>query len=512
MTDPIKNPFLSRVMIRDPLLFFGREREIQFIFNRLNASPPQSVAVVGMRRIGKSSLLYHCTHPEVRKAHLDRPKDYLITYLDLQSVRGADAIGFFRRIGELAQAEAEDLSLPDINDQEGFLDLVRRLETLKHRWVILLDEFEILTCNPDFGPEFFSFLRSAANRYDVAYVTATGVQLGKLCHSHEIADSPFFNIFTSLRLGPFSDETARELITTLSKRAGLEMEAHARTLMEKAGCLPMFLQMGCAAFVDCLIQGGRVTDPDWLEIQELFMEEARSHYQYLINNLSKPECEVLMRIAQGDKVREKSLSHVVRELDRNGFLEQKRGRPVIASEWFADFLFETEEQESAPPDPQETTGTSGEPVKGVPVSEVIRPQDDYDVFISYRRDQGAETARLIQLAMASKGLRVFLDVDEMRSGHFDEGLLYTIENTSNFIVVLSPGSLDRCSDPEDWLRREVEHAIKTDRNIVPIFMSGFRFPHPDDLPEHMRTLPKHNGVNYSHEYFDEMIRRVIKFL
>lgn len=51
------------------------------------------------------------------------------------------------------------------------------------------------------------------------------------------------------------------------------------------------------------------------------------------------------------------------------------------------------------------------------------------IFISYRRQGGAETARLISSHMQSQGFDVFLDVDRIRSEFFDDRLLETIETS-----------------------------------------------------------------------------------
>ncbi|HTW91429.1 MAG TPA: TIR domain-containing protein [bacterium] len=133
-------------------------------------------------------------------------------------------------------------------------------------------------------------------------------------------------------------------------------------------------------------------------------------------------------------------------------------------------------------------------------------------FISYRRDTSIEAARLIRERLRGLGYRVFLDVDDLGSHYFDERLLAAIERAPNFIVVLVPGSLNRCSDAEDWLRREIVHAIKTGRNIVPVLKDGFRFPRADGLPADMRDLLRHNGVVYDPVYFDAVLNKLIDFL
>ena len=136
----------------------------------------------------------------------------------------------------------------------------------------------------------------------------------------------------------------------------------------------------------------------------------------------------------------------------------------------------------------------------------------FDVFISYRRETGADLARLIVERLVKKDVHAFLDVDSLSSGQFDEELLTTIENTPHFIVILTEGSLDRCHDPGDWLRREVGHAIRTRRNVIPVLMPRFRMPEARDLPTELRPLATYNGIPYDHVFFKEFIKRLLRFL
>ena len=131
---------------------------------------------------------------------------------------------------------------------------------------------------------------------------------------------------------------------------------------------------------------------------------------------------------------------------------------------------------------------------------------DYDVFISYRRESGGTVAQALRANLRLRQLRVFLDVSDLKRGRFDETLLQRIAETPNFIVILSPNSLDRCRDQGDWLRQEIVQALNTGSNIIPILMPKFEFP--QDLPEEMRTLPRQQAVKYDHEYFEDMVERI----
>ena len=77
----------------------------------------------------------------------------------------------------------------------------------------------------------------------------------------------------------------------------------------------------------------------------------------------------------------------------------------------------------------------------------------YDVFISYRRKgSGAGVAGELQSKLQSRGYKVFLDVDNIGSGAFPDQIDRAIQQCNDFLLILSPGMLDRCADEEDWVR------------------------------------------------------------
>ena len=78
----------------------------------------------------------------------------------------------------------------------------------------------------------------------------------------------------------------------------------------------------------------------------------------------------------------------------------------------------------------------------------------FDVFVSYRREGGSQVARTVQQALKGK-CKVFLDVDTLGGGHFDTTLLSMIAVAPNFLLLLTEGSLNRCANDKDWLRREI---------------------------------------------------------
>lgn len=133
-----------------------------------------------------------------------------------------------------------------------------------------------------------------------------------------------------------------------------------------------------------------------------------------------------------------------------------------------------------------------------------------DVFISYRREGGFALARLLYECLQKEGISTFLDLEELRSGAFNTKLYEAIDSAENFVIVLPPNSLDRCKDETDWVRLEIEYAIKKTKNIIPILVNGFTFP--NNLPASLQVLPFFNGVQVSREYFNASVTKLISML
>lgn len=112
----------------------------------------------------------------------------------------------------------------------------------------------------------------------------------------------------------------------------------------------------------------------------------------------------------------------------------------------------------------------------------------YDVFISYRRENGREIARTLQQGLTQRGLRVFFDLEEIRDGKFNEALYDSIDTTKNLIIIMTTGALDRCANDGDWVRRELEHAFGKGVNVIPVLPSGHQLRFPANLPNSLGGL------------------------
>lgn len=138
----------------------------------------------------------------------------------------------------------------------------------------------------------------------------------------------------------------------------------------------------------------------------------------------------------------------------------------------------------------------------------------YDAFISYRRENGFLMAQVIRDRLRERGISCFLDLEEDRSGKFDEALLQAIDRAPNFILILPKNALARCENEDDWVRREILAAVKGSKTIIPVMYDGFKWPQKwrEGIPEEIRQLQYQQGVSMSQEYLSAMIDKIINYM
>ena len=129
--------------------------------------------------------------------------------------------------------------------------------------------------------------------------------------------------------------------------------------------------------------------------------------------------------------------------------------------------------------------------------------DHYDVFISYRREGGKDHARTIQQALEKK-YRVFLDFDELNDGVFDQRIMDAISHSSVFLLLLTKGALDRCSNEDDWVRKEILYASKCSCHIVPVTIDDPFDGYPSDLPKEIQDIVG------AHQFSELQTRKLFK--
>lgn len=94
--------------------------------------------------------------------------------------------------------------------------------------------------------------------------------------------------------------------------------------------------------------------------------------------------------------------------------------------------------------------------------------------------QGSDTGllySLLKVHLQLHGFSVFIDVEKLEAGKFEDKLIQSVIGARNFVLVLSAGALDKCMqdhDCKDWV-----HKVG----------AGLCGPSPGLCPEHKVLLP-----------------------
>jgi formylglycine-generating enzyme required for sulfatase activity len=117
------------------------------------------------------------------------------------------------------------------------------------------------------------------------------------------------------------------------------------------------------------------------------------------------------------------------------------------------------------------------------------------IFISYRRaDSQAVTDRLHEhMLVHFDEHSVFQDVDNIPFGvDFPEYLSDEVNKCDVVLVVIGTEwariMRERAHQPDDFVRIEVESALKLGKLVIPVLVNGATMPNPDSLPDTLRDL------------------------
>ena len=145
------------------------------------------------------------------------------------------------------------------------------------------------------------------------------------------------------------------------------------------------------------------------------------------------------------------------------------------------------------------------------------------IFINYRRgdEPGFTQALLGRLEQAFPPDRIFIDVDNISPGEdFVQVLESQVEQCDTLLAVIGKGWLDamdergsrRLDDPHDFVRIEIESALRHGKRVIPVLVHDARMPRADELPEALRPLARRNAIRLTHERFRADVQGLVKAL
>jgi hypothetical protein len=135
----------------------------------------------------------------------------------------------------------------------------------------------------------------------------------------------------------------------------------------------------------------------------------------------------------------------------------------------------------------------------------------FEIFISYRRKGGYDTAKLLYDKLRMDGYSVSFDIETLEKGNFDYELEKRVAGCKDFLLILNPGIFDRFAnqdyDPEDdWVRREIACALNQNKNIVPLVLEGFDYP--KILPDDIKGVTRKNSIDLNPKHFEDAYSRM----
>jgi eukaryotic-like serine/threonine-protein kinase len=313
--------------------FFGRTSLTAKIYSRIGAGRPQSVSIVGDFKIGKTSLVNFLISDEVMKKYLDKPASYIFISLSV-SDRNIKTLEQFVKI--LSQQVAEKSGFP-FDDSLSYYDWFKKAaETITHdgkKLIIFLDDFNLITQNDKFPLEFFSFLRSMANNYNVAYVTTSYHDLQKLCVSKDVEESPFFNIFTNMTLRAFAEDKVQDFI----KRQCPDISTEKSNILVKyAGRFPYQLKLAC----NTLKKTEQNNSANFEEaFSSLFYEDIKDYFQELFSRFNVEHQKILQHFIATGRIPDQ-YSFLFNDLERKDYTYRSGKRAGLYSPSFERYIAE----------------------------------------------------------------------------------------------------------------------------------------------------------------------------
>ena len=145
------------------------------------------------------------------------------------------------------------------------------------------------------------------------------------------------------------------------------------------------------------------------------------------------------------------------------------------------------------------------------------------IFISYRRsDTAGHAGRLYDHLKSYFGSdRVFFDVDTIPAGtDFAQKINNELDLSQVVLVLIGKGWLDvkdaagnrRLDDPRDYVRMEVETALRKNITVIPVLLQGAEMPSAKALPEALSDFSRRNALRLDDDQWNSDFRMLTVIL
>jgi transcriptional regulator with XRE-family HTH domain len=310
------NPFIYGDPV-PPEKFYGRRQAILEVKNRIGAIASQSVNIVGLRRIGKTSLLHYVRSNPTEFIHPERQP--LIVSLDLQSNPVSTPAGIVEGLRRGIMREQGKEPWKQNEDDWAVQDGLEALRDRGVRLIVMLDEFEAISSRLAQFQGWGEDWRSKASTQGLfSLVVASKRPISEMYQGLGLT-SPFGNIFSTTILGGLEREAWQKLVR--DGFAGSKVSEETLDWTDKlAGGLPLYVQMAAALLWQ---ESG-----DLMRAEAAFRMQAEPRLRELWQGLSDAERGVVQQLGDGDRA-------VVEQLQRYGVIRVDCG---LFSRVFAELV------------------------------------------------------------------------------------------------------------------------------------------------------------------------------
>jgi hypothetical protein len=156
-------------------------------------------------------------------------------------------------------------------------------------------------------------------------------------------------------------------------------------------------------------------------------------------------------------------------------------------------------------------------------NDAARPAASGRIFISYRREETAYPAGWLYERLDDRfgNAQVFKDVDSIALGDdFVEAITSAVGSCDVLLALIGhdwPTITNergdrRLDDPDDFVRLEIEAALRRNVRVIPVLVDGAGMPRAEELPESMRALTRRQALELSPSRFESDTSRLVRVL
>ena len=145
------------------------------------------------------------------------------------------------------------------------------------------------------------------------------------------------------------------------------------------------------------------------------------------------------------------------------------------------------------------------------------------IFISYRRDDTSGHAGRLYDSLAGHfdPEQIFMDVDDIPFGHDFTQVINDAVGSCDVLLCLigarwistaDAQGMRRLEDPHDFVRLEIEAALRRNVRLIPVLVQKTEMPRPEELPAALAPLSRRNALEISDGRWRYDVGRLIEAL